>query len=134
MLIAVTSKDGININQHFGHAERFLIYEVADGTVRLVTEVAAEAYCNWGAIQPEMNQEEFDEAIRQLQECAEATPGHRMMPEKLAAIAAALGDCRIIVTEMIGEAPQAELERLGITTFTLRGRIDLALPELVKVL
>ena len=28
MLIAVASKDGKEINQHFGHAERFLIYEV----------------------------------------------------------------------------------------------------------
>ena len=30
MLIAVASRDGNNINQHFGHAERFLIYEVAE--------------------------------------------------------------------------------------------------------
>ena len=38
MLIAVASKDGREINQHFGHAERFLIYDVEDGDARLVDE------------------------------------------------------------------------------------------------
>ena len=36
MLIAVASKDGKEINQHFGHAERFLIYEVEETEAKLV--------------------------------------------------------------------------------------------------
>ena len=36
MLIAVASRDGKEINQHFGHAERFLIYDVSGTDVKLV--------------------------------------------------------------------------------------------------
>ncbi|HWI40276.1 MAG TPA: NifB/NifX family molybdenum-iron cluster-binding protein, partial [Verrucomicrobiae bacterium] len=44
MLIAVASKDGKEINQHFGHAERFLIYEVGGSDVKLVDEKKVERY------------------------------------------------------------------------------------------
>jgi predicted Fe-Mo cluster-binding NifX family protein len=134
MLIAVTSKDGLEINQHFGHAARFLVYEVGSSAPLPVGEVAADAYCNWGSIHPDMSPEQFNEAVLKMQECADAPPAHRMMPEKLAAIATALGDCRVIVTAMIGEAPQAELERLGFTIYTVSGPIDKVLTELSKAL
>jgi len=134
MLIAVTSKDGIEINQHFGHAGRFLVYEVDGGAPQQVGEIMAEAYCNWGTVLPDMSPEQFAGAIEKMQECAETPPSHHMMPEKLASIAAALGDCRVLVTAMIGEAPQAELERLGFSVYAVSGRIDKVLAELVKVL
>jgi len=134
MLIAVTSSDGIHVDTHFGKAERFLVYEAGDAAPQLVGEVAADAYCNWSTQLQDMAPEQFAEAVKEMQECADAPPAHRMMPEKLASIASAMGSCRVVVTAMIGEAPQAELERLGFTVYALQGEIKPVLAELVKVL
>jgi len=52
MLIAVASKDGRDINQHFGHAERFLIYEVEGSEAKLVDEKKVERYCSYDQDHP----------------------------------------------------------------------------------
>ncbi|NTW99485.1 MAG: dinitrogenase iron-molybdenum cofactor biosynthesis protein, partial [Geobacteraceae bacterium] len=52
MLIAVASKDGKEINQHFGHAERFLIYDVENGEAKLVEERTVERYCSFDPEHP----------------------------------------------------------------------------------
>ena len=109
MLIAVASKDGKEINQHFGHAERFLIYDVLDGDARLVDEKKVERYCS------------FD-------------PQHPLRGHVLREIAGALAGCRAVVSAQIGEHPQGELERLGIEAFTASGPIKSTLLELVKIL
>ncbi|MBI2354777.1 MAG: dinitrogenase iron-molybdenum cofactor biosynthesis protein [Deltaproteobacteria bacterium] len=109
MLIAVASKDGREINQHFGHAERFLIYHVADGDARLVDEKKVERYCS------------FD-------------PEHPLRGHLLKEIAEALHGCRAVVTAQMGEHPQGELERLGIEPFVASGPIKTTLLELAKIL
>jgi predicted Fe-Mo cluster-binding NifX family protein len=134
MLIAVTSKDGIHIDQHFGHAGRFLIFEVDGQPPRLAGEVAADPYCSWGSIVPDMSPEQFAAAVQEMAECAGTPPPHHMAPEKLASVVASLGDCRVLATAMIGDAPRAELQRLGITVFAVGGPIATVLPELAKVL
>lgn len=109
MLIAVTTSNGIEVDTHFGKAERFLIYEAGAGEPQLVREIQAPAYCSGAA------------------------PGHSLMPDKLAAISQALGDCRVVVTAMIGEAPQAELERLGISVHAVVAPVAEVLREVVKL-
>jgi predicted Fe-Mo cluster-binding NifX family protein len=109
MLIAVASKDGRDINQHFGHAERFLIYEVDESDARLVDEKKVERYCSYDA-------------------------DHPQRAHLLAAIAAALGECRAVVCAQVGQGPQMEMERLGIDIFAAAGPIKPTLLELVKVL
>ena len=109
MLIAVTSKDGININQHFGHAERFLIFEVNGSDVLLKEEKTVERYCS------------YDEA-------------HPLRKHLLDAIADALKGCRAVVCSQIGQAPQLEMERLGIEVYAVEGPIERTLTELAKVL
>lgn len=109
MLIAVASKDGREINQHFGHAERFLIYDVGDGDATLVDEKKVERYCS------------FD-------------PQHPLRGHLLKEIAEALAGCRAVVTAQMGEHPQAELEKLGIEPFTAGGPIKATLVELAKIL
>ncbi|BCG46389.1 NifB-domain protein, type 2 [Citrifermentans bremense] len=109
MLIAVASKDGIEINQHFGHAERFLIYEVEDVQVRLVEQKAVEKYCR-------------------------LDPDHPLRGDTLKETADALKGCRALVCAMMGEAPKLELERLGMETFVVEGKICDILPDLAKVL
>lgn len=133
MLIAVTSSDGVTIDTHFGKAARFHVYETGSGTPQLMGEVAADAYCNWNTVLQNIPPEQFAETVKEMQECAEVPPAHRMMPEKLAVIARALGDCRVIVTAMIGEAPQAEMERLGFSVYAASGPIATILPEVAKL-
>ena len=109
MLIAVASKDGIEINQHFGHAERFLIYDVENGEAKLVDERKVERYCS------------FD-------------PEHPLRGHLLRGIADALAGCRAVVTAQMGEHPRGELEKLGVEAFMTGGPIELTVVELAKIL
>lgn len=109
MLIAVTSKDGKEINQHFGHAERFLIYEVDNGEAKLVDEKLVDRYCS------------FD-------------PEHPLRGHLLRSIGEALSGCRAVVTTQIGDHPKGELENLGIEPFVASGPIKATLVELAKIL
>lgn len=109
MLIAVASRDGLEINQHFGHAERFLIYDVAGTEAKLVDEKKVARYCS-------LDQD------------------HPMRGHILAAIAEALAGCRAVVCAQIGQAPQMEMERLGLDTFVADGPIKPTLVELAKLL
>ena len=109
MLIAVATKTGREIDQHFGHAERFLIYNVDNGTASLVDEKKVERYCTYD-------------------------PEHPLRAHILADIAAALTGCSAIVCSQIGQAPREEMESLGLPTFSLTGEIGPALAELAKIL
>ncbi len=109
MLIAVASKDGRDINQHFGHADRFLIYDVGEGEARLVDEKKVERYCTYDA-------------------------DHPLRTHVLKAIADALAGCRAVVCSQIGQAPQMEMERFGIDAFVADGPIKATLAELAKIL
>ncbi|MBJ6726255.1 NifB/NifX family molybdenum-iron cluster-binding protein [Geomesophilobacter sediminis] len=109
MLFAVATKDGKEVNQHFGHAERFLIYDVEEERVRLVDERAVERYCT------------FD-------------PDHPMRSHTLQGTADVLRDCQAVVCAMIGEAPQIELARIGVQAFAVEGEIKSVLQALVKVI
>ncbi len=109
MLIAVASKDGKEINQHFGHAERFLIYDVEQGDARLVDEKTVERYCSYD-------------------------PEHPLRGHLLKGIAEALQGCRAVVTVQMGEHPKGELESLGIEPFIAGGPIKATLVELAKIL
>lgn len=109
MFFAVATTDGISINQHFGHSERFLIYEIEGNEVRLVDEKKVERYCS------------YDEE-------------HPLRGHILRDIAVALAGCRAIVCARIGDAPQTEMERLGIEVFVAEAPVVPTLLELSKLL
>ena len=109
MLIAVASRDGKEINQHFGHAERFLVYDVNGTEVKLVDEKKFQRYCT------------YDQ-------------DHPQRAHVLKAIADSLGDCRAVICAQIGQGPQIELERLGIDAFVSDGPIKPTLLELSRIL
>ncbi|KIH76117.1 Predicted Fe-Mo cluster-binding protein, NifX family [Geoalkalibacter ferrihydriticus] len=102
MLIAVASKSGTLVDQHFGHAERFLIYDCAGGKPQLVDQKPVEKYCS------------FD-------------PDHPFREDKFSAILAALAGCRAVVSAQIGELPRQELEKRGISAISAVGPIDQAI-------
>jgi len=102
MRIAVASKSGTEVDQHFGHAERFLIYDFNQGSPRRVGEVQVEKYCS------------FD-------------PDHPFRHRQFDAIVESLQGCKAVVTAMIGDYPRQELEKAGLAHVAAVGPIDSAL-------
>lgn len=84
--IAVASKGGSRINQHFGHAKAFLVYSVDQTGARFVGVRRVDNYCRggWGE----------DEAWPDILE--------------------ALGDCEAVLVSKIGGGPLRKLEQAGI--------------------
>ncbi|MBE0595898.1 MAG: dinitrogenase iron-molybdenum cofactor biosynthesis protein [Desulfuromonadales bacterium] len=102
MKFAVASLSGTEVDQHFGHAERFLLYEYHQGKPQLVGTVEVEKYCTYDA-------------------------GHPFRRRQFNAIIAALAGCQAVVTAMIGDYPLQELKQAGLPHFTAAGPIETAL-------
>ncbi len=102
MRIAIASKSGTLVDQHFGHAERFLIYDCAEGTPHLVGQKPVEKYCSYD-------------------------PDHPFREDKFSAIVAALEGCRAVLSAQIGELPRQELEKRGIAAISAAGPIEAAI-------
>jgi nitrogen fixation protein NifB len=84
--VGVASKDNNQINEHFGHADRFLIYEVSASEARFVETREVEHYCQGGY---------GDEDKREV-------------------ILRVLADCRACFVARIGDGPSARLAQAGI--------------------
>jgi len=102
MLIAVASKSGTEVDQHFGHAEQFLIFDYAGGEPQPLKTVEVEKYCT-------------------------SDPNHSFHESRFGAITAALAGCKALLTEMIGDMPKQELLKAGITPVIAKGPISEAL-------
>ncbi|MEN9208243.1 MAG: nitrogenase cofactor biosynthesis protein NifB [Gloeomargarita sp. GMQP_bins_120] len=96
ILVAVASKGGGLVNQHFGHAKEFLIYEVDGASVNFVGHRKVAQYCQGG----------YGE---------EATMEH---------ILAAIADCQGVLCSKIGACPQEKLRQRGIEPFEDYDAID----------
>ncbi|NOY14095.1 MAG: dinitrogenase iron-molybdenum cofactor biosynthesis protein, partial [Deltaproteobacteria bacterium] len=96
MLIAVASKTGAEVDQHFGHAERFLIYACSGDKSVPLKEVAVEKYCSYDPVHP-FRHAQFNRIIT------------------------ALEGCRAVVTARIGELPKQELQKVGIRPIVTSG-------------
>lgn len=102
MLIAVASKTGTEVDQHFGHAEKFRIFKYRKGNPVQVSEVEVEKYCS------------FD-------------PDHPFRHAQLNGIVEVLKECKAVVTAMIGELPKQKLEKQGFKVVSTEGPIEPAL-------
>ena len=107
--IAITSADGVLINQHFGHAKRFLIVDIeADGGGGF-TEVEwrdTEPWCSGGDVK-EKDAEAGDSGI-----------------------ADTIKDCIAVLTARIGPPARKKLELAGLAVFEEPARIDEAVKKL----
>ena len=86
VLVAVATTGQGRVNQHFGHASEFQVYEVARSGVRFVGHRRVDHYCQggWGE------------------------------DEQLPSIVAALNDCHAVLVSKIGACPRDELDAAGI--------------------
>lgn len=102
--VAAASSDGIVINQHFGRADTFYIYEVeGTGGYRFLETRKVTPVCNGG----EHNEEELYSNISRFK------------------------DCKYIVVSRIGMGAANRMEQSGIMPMELPGMIEESLGRLV---
>ncbi len=104
---AVASKSGILVDQHFGHAEEFYIYESDGSIVRFKEKRRVPKYCAG----PE--------------ECDEKTG-------KIDSIVSAVSDCDAVLALRIGVSPADKLRERGIRIYTTYDRIEDAVKQAVE--
>jgi nitrogen fixation protein NifX len=95
--IAAVSTDGINVDDHFGKAQKFLIYDL-DDRLTFVEERAAESL-------------------------SVNDPGHAFDADKFNRILLILKDCSKVYITQIGAVPAARLKESGIEPVVYSGAI-----------
>ncbi|MCP3380529.1 nitrogenase cofactor biosynthesis protein NifB [Bradyrhizobium sp. CCGUVB4N] len=86
VLVAVATKGSDLINEHFGHAKEFQVYELSSGGAKFIGHRRVDLYCQGGY----------------------AEEG------KLATIIRAINDCHAVFIAKIGGCPRAELIKAGV--------------------
>ncbi|MDR1777369.1 MAG: nitrogenase cofactor biosynthesis protein NifB [Desulfovibrio sp.] len=115
--VAVASRSGVVVDQHFGYAEQFYIYE-SDGlftrlveTRRAPGDTVGCGRCGGGGKKqayPGGEENSFGKIARALEIVA---------------------DCRAVVAMRIGDSPSRQLKRKGIAVFSTYENIDKAVRE-----
>lgn len=85
--LAVATKEGISISEHFGHAKQFWIYEVSSDACRLTERREVEHYCK----------------------------GHHGSQSAMAKILHTIRDCQAVFVAKIGDGPSDKLAAIGVT-------------------
>ncbi|MDX2232431.1 MAG: nitrogenase cofactor biosynthesis protein NifB [Leptolyngbyaceae cyanobacterium bins.349] len=86
ILVAVATKGGGIVNQHFGHAKEFQIFEVDANEAKFVGHRKIDQYCQGGYGEDAM----------------------------LNGVLQAIADCKAVLVSKIGHCPQEELQKAGI--------------------
>lgn len=95
--IAVVSTDAIYVDEHFGKAKRFLIYDLK-GEIDFIEE-------------------------RPTENLSVNDPNHEFDPDKFNRISSLIADCKKIYMSRIGEVPAAKLKEMGIEPIVFNGLI-----------
>ncbi|MDR0556909.1 MAG: nitrogenase cofactor biosynthesis protein NifB [Treponema sp.] len=97
LLFAVASKNGVAVDQHFGHVSAFYIYQYKNGAVEFIEKRDVSRYCQ-----------------------GKETCGHAAMKwheEGLNGIFDTLEDCDGVIAMRIGDAPRRRLAEQGVRFF-----------------
>ncbi|MBV7273724.1 nitrogenase cofactor biosynthesis protein NifB [Clostridiaceae bacterium UIB06] len=86
---AIATKTGVNIDQHFGHAEEFLIYTYSGGNIEFLEKRSVNKYCT-GVEDCDDHEDKIDKIIRTI------------------------GDCNVVLALRAGDQPVKRLEEKGI--------------------
>lgn len=103
-LVAVSSSDGIVVNQHFGHTAEFQILRVEDNQRYLFIERRE--------VTPPCHTGDHNDS-------------------QLAQTAAALSDCKYVLSAKIGQGAQAVLRDQGVTPLEIAHLIDYAMEKVM---
>lgn len=99
MQVAIVSTDGFNVDDHFGRAERFLIYEISGDTQVLM-------------------------GIKLVQPLSEGDKNHEFKPGRFSALTAQLAGSERVYCTKIGDKPAAELKKVGMEPVFYEGPIE----------
>jgi nitrogenase molybdenum-iron protein alpha/beta subunit/MoaA/NifB/PqqE/SkfB family radical SAM enzyme len=114
LLFAVSSKSGVLVDQHFGHATDFYIYEYKNRSIRFKERRSVLKYCDGS------------------DSCDGMGGGSK--DGKMDAILEVVKDCNGVVAMRIGEAPKQKLREKSIETFTTYDRIEEAVRQAAEKL
>lgn len=103
--IALASRDGVNVNEHFGRAVFFRIYDLSGGGYSFAESRDAVAACQHMRTH---SKTDFDTVIELL------------------------SDCDALLVEKIGEGAAAYLISKGMRVFEVSGSIDGVLTKLTE--
>ncbi|KYC38797.1 nitrogen fixation protein NifB [Scytonema hofmannii PCC 7110] len=104
ILVAVATKGGGLVNQHFGHAKEFQVYEVDGHAVRYVGHRKVDHYCQGGY-------------------------GEKATLEN---IIQSIADCKAVMVSKIGDGPKEKLQNLGVQVYEAYDSIEVAALEFYK--
>ncbi|MBZ4683949.1 MAG: nitrogen fixation protein NifB [Fusobacteriaceae bacterium] len=104
---AIASKDNKLINQHFGHVDRFYIYEYSNDKIKFVEERGIEKYCS--------GKENCDDKI-----------------PKMDLIKDIVKDCKALLCVRIGYVPKKTLRKNGIEIFETYDLIEEGIKKIVN--
>lgn len=107
--VAVATRSGILVDQHFGQVSEFYIYEYRNGSTQFKERRIVEKYCS-GA-------EECDSK-----------------EDKISSILKTIEDCNAVIAMRIGDAPKSRLKERGIQVFTTYDRIEDSVKKAVAAL
>ena len=99
MLIAIASTDGETVNEHFGRATRFWIYDISGPEKSLII-------------------------TRNVEPLSTGDKNHPFDQERLDKVTEAIKDCAKVYCTKIGDRPREELEKHGILTVIYDGAIN----------
>ncbi|MHB8127487.1 MAG: nitrogenase cofactor biosynthesis protein NifB [Mobilitalea sp.] len=97
--VAVATKSGMIVDQHFGQVSEFYVYEYSNGNATFKEKRSIRKYCE-GTEECDNNENKIDLIIE------------------------ALADCNAVIAMRIGEAPKMKLSQKGIRVFTTYGKIE----------
>lgn len=109
ILMAVASKSGILVDQHFGHASEFYVYEYINGATVFKEKRVVRKYCD-GVFECEEHEDKMNLILKTIE------------------------DCRAVLAMRIGDAPREKLAKKGIRVFTTFDRIEASIAYAAKML
>lgn len=105
MKIAITTTDKKKVDQHFGKATSFSIYEKTDGKIKFIETRHVESYC----------EQENGKAI---------DPNHKFSSDRFESVYEQIKDCSVLYTQQIGDKPGEVLQTKGIKIQTCKCNIE----------
>lgn len=96
---AIASNDGVNVNEHFGKAEEFYIYEIEYGVPFFLEK-------------------------RKTRQYSQGNGNHSFSKSRFEDIYQSIMDCDFIVVNKIGERPKEELLARGMNAFISDKKIN----------
>ena len=91
MLVAIASTDGEMVDEHFGRATRFWVFDISGTECSLIM-------------------------VRNVEPLSTGDRNHPFDPERMEEVMSAIKDCKRVYCTKIGDRPRKELEKLGIAT------------------